>query len=73
MQFFAVFEIHVISYSACFDCFSMQQWEGLIELLGSESKIAGGLDFLHKYECCGFLFFFFFWYLCYAPNSRGHD
>lgn len=30
--------------------FSVQQWEGLIELLGSESKTAGGLDFLHKYE-----------------------
>lgn len=29
---------------------SFKQWEGLIELLGSESKIAGGLDFLHKYR-----------------------
>lgn len=27
----------------------MQQWEGLVELLGSESQISGGLDFLHKY------------------------
>lgn len=27
-----------------------EQWEGLIELLGSESKIAGGLEFLHKYR-----------------------
>ncbi|XP_024025273.1 nuclear pore complex protein NUP85 [Morus notabilis] len=29
---------------------SFKQWEGLIELLGSESKTAGGLDFLHKYR-----------------------
>lgn len=29
--------------------FCTQQWEGLIELLGSESKTTGGLDFLHKY------------------------
>ncbi|KAG5540710.1 hypothetical protein RHGRI_020817 [Rhododendron griersonianum] len=28
---------------------SFKQWEGLIELLGSESRIAGGLEFLHKY------------------------
>ncbi|XP_050212769.1 nuclear pore complex protein NUP85 isoform X2 [Mercurialis annua] len=28
---------------------SFKQWEGLIELLGSESKHAGGLEFLHKY------------------------
>jgi len=31
----------------------------MIELLGSESKPAGGLEFLHKYECaiqCIFLF-----------------
>lgn len=28
----------------------LQQWEGIIELLGSESKPAGGLEFLHKYE-----------------------
>ncbi|KAL8108401.1 hypothetical protein AgCh_024748 [Apium graveolens] len=27
---------------------SFKQWEGLIELLGSQSKAAGGLDFLHK-------------------------
>ena len=41
----------VLLPSACFDCsLSMQQWEGLIELLGSQSKIAWGLDFLHKYE-----------------------
>ncbi|XWS70315.1 hypothetical protein CRYUN_Cryun03dG0037500 [Craigia yunnanensis] len=26
----------------------MKQWEGLIQLLGSESKTAGGLEFLHK-------------------------
>ncbi|KAK2981337.1 hypothetical protein RJ640_012269 [Escallonia rubra] len=26
------------------------QWEGLIELLGSDSRIAGGLEFLHKYR-----------------------
>ncbi|KAG6740456.1 hypothetical protein POTOM_055907 [Populus tomentosa] len=26
------------------------QWEGLIELLGSESKPAGNLEFLHKYR-----------------------
>ncbi|KAL1353092.1 hypothetical protein HN51_017021 [Arachis hypogaea] len=29
---------------------SFKQWEGLIELLGSESKPAGGLEFLHKYR-----------------------
>ncbi|XP_010526106.1 PREDICTED: nuclear pore complex protein NUP85 isoform X2 [Tarenaya hassleriana] len=29
---------------------SLEQWEGLVELLGSESQIAGGLDFLHKYR-----------------------
>ncbi|RDX87077.1 Nuclear pore complex protein NUP85, partial [Mucuna pruriens] len=29
---------------------SFKQWEGMIELLGSESKPAGGLDFLHKYR-----------------------
>ncbi|CAN0907210.1 Nuclear pore complex protein NUP85 [Linum grandiflorum] len=29
---------------------SFKQWEGLIELLGSEAKPAGGLDFLHKYR-----------------------
>ncbi|XP_058222651.1 nuclear pore complex protein NUP85 isoform X1 [Rhododendron vialii] len=29
---------------------SFKQWEGLIELLGSESRIAGGLEFLHKYR-----------------------
>ncbi|KAJ4708083.1 Nuclear pore complex protein Nup85 [Melia azedarach] len=29
---------------------SFRQWEGLIQLLGSESKPAGGLDFLHKYR-----------------------
>ncbi|KAF5938856.1 hypothetical protein HYC85_023115 [Camellia sinensis] len=28
---------------------SLKQWEGLIELLGSESRTAGGLEFLHKY------------------------
>ncbi|XP_077217891.1 nuclear pore complex Nup85-like protein [Tasmannia lanceolata] len=27
-----------------------KQWEGLIELLGSEAKTAGGLEFLHKYR-----------------------
>ncbi|KAK3040998.1 hypothetical protein RJ639_029108 [Escallonia herrerae] len=26
------------------------QWEGLIELLGSDSRTAGGLEFLHKYR-----------------------
>lgn len=31
---------------------SMQQWEGLIQLLGSEPKTAGGLEFLHKYDFC---------------------
>lgn len=30
----------------------IQQWEGLIELLGSVSKATGGLEFLHKYEFC---------------------
>ncbi|TKY58298.1 Nuclear pore complex protein NUP85 [Spatholobus suberectus] len=29
---------------------SFKQWEGMIELLGSESKPAGGLEFLHKYR-----------------------
>ncbi|KAI4337502.1 hypothetical protein L6164_015910 [Bauhinia variegata] len=29
---------------------SFKQWEGLIELLGSESKTAGGLEFLRKYR-----------------------
>ncbi|CAL0323091.1 unnamed protein product [Lupinus luteus] len=29
---------------------SFKQWEGVIELLGSESKPAGGLEFLHKYR-----------------------
>lgn len=29
---------------------SFKQWEGLIDLLGSESKSAGGLEFLHKYR-----------------------
>ncbi|KAK7384976.1 hypothetical protein VNO78_30680 [Psophocarpus tetragonolobus] len=29
---------------------NFKQWEGMIELLGSESKPAGGLEFLHKYR-----------------------
>ncbi|XP_038711707.1 nuclear pore complex protein NUP85 isoform X2 [Tripterygium wilfordii] len=29
---------------------SFKQWEGLIELLGSDSNTAGGLEFLHKYR-----------------------
>ncbi|KAI3454093.1 hypothetical protein Pfo_010756 [Paulownia fortunei] len=29
---------------------SFKQWEGMIELLGSESKTAGGLEFLKKYR-----------------------
>lgn len=29
---------------------SFKQWEGLIQLLGSDSKTAGGLEFLHKYR-----------------------
>lgn len=29
---------------------SFKQWEGLIELLGSEARAAGGLEFLHKYR-----------------------
>ncbi|KAL4592262.1 hypothetical protein LXL04_005250 [Taraxacum kok-saghyz] len=29
---------------------SFEQWEGLIELMGSESRTAGGLEFLHKYR-----------------------
>ncbi|KAF7830112.1 nuclear pore complex protein NUP85 [Senna tora] len=29
---------------------SFKQWEGVIELLGSESKTAGGLEFLRKYR-----------------------
>ncbi|XP_027931260.1 nuclear pore complex protein NUP85-like isoform X2 [Vigna unguiculata] len=28
----------------------LKQWEGMIELLGSESKPVGGLEFLHKYK-----------------------
>ncbi|KAL9226836.1 hypothetical protein vseg_002603 [Gypsophila vaccaria] len=29
---------------------NFKQWEGLIELLGSDSRTAGGLEFLHKYR-----------------------
>ncbi|XP_058114691.1 nuclear pore complex protein NUP85 isoform X2 [Magnolia sinica] len=29
---------------------SFKQWEGLIELMGSEARTAGGLEFLHKYR-----------------------
>ena len=29
--------------------FNMQQWEGLVELLGLESQISGSLDFIYKY------------------------
>ncbi|KAK6912748.1 Nucleoporin Nup85-like [Dillenia turbinata] len=29
---------------------SFKQWDRLIELLGSETRIAGGLEFLHKYR-----------------------
>lgn len=29
---------------------NFKQWEGLIELLGSEARTAGGLEFLHKYR-----------------------
>ncbi|XP_029125916.1 nuclear pore complex protein NUP85 isoform X2 [Cajanus cajan] len=29
---------------------SFKKWEGMIELLGSESNPAGGLEFLHKYR-----------------------
>ncbi|QCD93028.1 nuclear pore complex protein Nup85 [Vigna unguiculata] len=29
---------------------SFKQWEGMIELLSSESKPVGGLEFLHKYK-----------------------
>ncbi|XAR49495.1 hypothetical protein NMG60_11032721 [Bertholletia excelsa] len=29
---------------------SLKQWEGLIELLASDSRTAGGLEFLHKYR-----------------------
>ncbi|XP_042483468.1 nuclear pore complex protein NUP85 [Macadamia integrifolia] len=29
---------------------SFKRWEGLIELLGSETRTAGGLEFLHKYR-----------------------
>lgn len=29
---------------------SFKQWEGLIELLGSEARTVGGLEFLHKYR-----------------------
>ncbi|XP_057855463.2 nuclear pore complex protein NUP85 isoform X3 [Cryptomeria japonica] len=29
---------------------AFQQWEGLIDLLGSENEAAGGLAFLHKYR-----------------------
>ena len=40
----------MISISHFDNQYVLQQWEGLIELLGSESKPAGGLEFLHKYE-----------------------
>jgi len=40
----------MISISHFDNPYVLQQWEGLIELLGSESKPAGGLEFLHKYE-----------------------
>lgn len=42
-------QFHFTNSSCPILCY-IQQWEGLIELLGSESKIAGGLEFLHKYE-----------------------
>lgn len=29
---------------------TFKQWEGLIELLGSDARTAGGLEFLHKYR-----------------------
>ncbi|GAB4837215.1 Nucleoporin nup85 [Ancistrocladus abbreviatus] len=29
---------------------SFKQWEGLVELLGSDTETAGGLEFLHKYR-----------------------
>ncbi|XP_074276492.1 nuclear pore complex protein NUP85 isoform X2 [Silene latifolia] len=29
---------------------SFKEWEGLIELLGSDTRTAGGLEFLHKYR-----------------------
>ncbi|CAI9289408.1 unnamed protein product [Lactuca saligna] len=29
---------------------SFEQWEGLIELMGTESRTVGGLEFLHKYR-----------------------
>ncbi|KAE8693632.1 Nuclear pore complex protein NUP85 [Hibiscus syriacus] len=34
---------------------SFKQWEGLIQLLGSDSKTAGGLEFLHKNHFCMFM------------------
>lgn len=37
-----MYTIFIISFSI------LQQWEGLIELLGSEVGNAGGLEFLHK-------------------------
>ncbi|KAL8170564.1 hypothetical protein V2J09_022368 [Rumex salicifolius] len=37
-----------VGKSICDDSF--KQWEGLIELLGSNMRTAGGLEFLHKYR-----------------------
>lgn len=37
-----------LSFLFLFHTLNMQQWEGLVELLGSDSQISGGLDFLHK-------------------------
>lgn len=47
----AILETYYIVYLSIlfyFILFNIQQWEGLVELLGSDSQISGGLDFLHK-------------------------
>lgn len=54
---------NIISISHFDNPFFLQQWEGLIELLGSESKPAGGLEFLHKYEH-PMLEFLYYFHIC---------
>ncbi|XP_027931262.1 nuclear pore complex protein NUP85-like isoform X4 [Vigna unguiculata] len=44
IEIFHLYELDGISSNI------MKQWEGMIELLGSESKPVGGLEFLHKYK-----------------------
>lgn len=53
----------------------IQQWEGLIELLGSESKNTGGLEFLQKYVSfhCFFFPFIFLSYRWWTWMNRYRD